>query len=128
MPKKKGLLNKIILGIIGLLVLFIIVLFVNYKIFEKNWSIVSQGQPIENYGERRAALLVVDIQEGTTGDVSKNPFYKQNADIVIEKINHISDIFKNNKYLILYIRSEISNPLINLLNSSYAKGLQQAFP
>ena len=122
MPKKKGLLNKIILGIIGLLVLFIIVLFVNYKIFEKNWSIVSQGQFIENYGERRAALLVVDIQEGTTGDVSKNSFYKKNADIVIEKINHISDIFKNRNYLILYIRSEISNPLINLLDNSYAKG------
>lgn len=122
MSRKKGVLKKIMLGIIALLVLFIIVLFVNYKLFEKNWSIVSQGQPIENYGERRVALLVVDIQEGTTGDVSKNPFYKNSADKVIEKINHISDVFKNRNYLILYIRSEISNPLINLLDNSYAKG------
>jgi nicotinamidase-related amidase len=122
MPKRKGVLKKIILGTIGLLVLFIIVLFVNYKIFEKNWSSVSLGQPIVNYGERRAALLVVDIQEGTTGDVSRNSFYKKNADGLIEKINHISDVFKNRNYLILYIRSEISNPLINLLDNSYAKG------
>jgi len=122
MLKKKGVLKKIILGIIGLLVLFIVVLFVNYKIFEKNWSSVSLGQPIMNYSVRKAALLVVDIQEGTTGDVSRNPFYKKNADRLIEKINQISDIFKNRNYLILYIRSEISNPLINLLDNSYEKG------
>ena len=122
MPNKSGILSRTILAIIGLMVLFIIVLFVNYKIFEKNWSIVSMGQPIENYGVRKAALLVVDIQEGTTGDVSKNHFYKKNADLVIEKINHISDLFKIRNYLVLYIRTEISNPLINLLDNSYAKG------
>lgn len=122
MTKKKRVLKKIVLSLIGLLVLFIIVLITNYKIFETNWSRVSQGQPIENYGERRVALLVVDIQEGTTGNVSRNPFYKKNANRLIEKINHVSDIFKNRNSVILLIRSEISNPLINLLDNSYAKG------
>ena len=122
MAKKKGLVKKIILGVIGTIILFIIVLFVNFKIFENNFSGVSQGQPIEHYSERKAALLVVDIQEGTTGDVSKNLFYKKHSDKLIEKINHISDVFKNKNSLILYIRSEISNPLINLLDNSYAKG------
>ncbi len=122
MTKKVRVLMKIILGIIGLGILFIIVLFVNYKVFEKNWSSVSQGRSIENYSERRTALLVVDIQEGTTGDVSKILFYKNNFDRLIETINYIADIFKNRNYLVLYIRSEISNPLINLLDNSYAKG------
>ncbi|MEQ9415712.1 MAG: isochorismatase family cysteine hydrolase [Cyclobacteriaceae bacterium] len=122
MAKKNRILKKIILGIIGLLVLFILVLFVNYKIFEKNWSSVSLGKSIAYYSERRAALLVVDIQEGTTGNVSKSIFYKKNADSLIKRINHISDIFRNRNCLILYIRSEVSNPLINLLDNSYAKG------
>lgn len=122
MSEKKGFLKKVILGIIGVLVLFIMVLFINYTIFEKSWSSVSQGQSIENYSELKSALLVVDIQEGTTGNASKNPFYKKNSDRLIEKINHISDIFKKRNSLILYIRSEISNPLINLLDNSYAKG------
>jgi nicotinamidase/pyrazinamidase len=122
MPKKQGILKKIILGTIGLLFLFIIVLVVNYKNFEKNWTSISLGQPIGNYDERRAALLVVDIQEGTTGNASRNLFYKKSADKLIEKINYLSDIFKNRNLLILYIRTEISNPLINLLDNSYAKG------
>ena len=122
MAKKKGFVKKFALSIIGVVILFIIVLFVNFKIFEKNFSSVSPGQPIENYSERKAALLVVDIQEGTTGDVSKSPFYQEHSDRLIEKINRVSDIFENSNSLILYIRSEISNPLINLLDNSYAKG------
>ena len=122
MAKKKGFVKKFALGVMGVVILFIIVLFVNFKIFEKNFSSVSSGQPIENYSERKAALLVVDIQEGTTGDGSKSPFYQEHSDRLIEKINRVSDIFENSNFLILYIRSEISNPLINLLDNSYAKG------
>ncbi|KEO71810.1 isochorismatase family cysteine hydrolase [Anditalea andensis] len=122
MTKKKGFIKKIVLGVIGSIILFIIVLFVNFKIFEKNFSSVSQGQPIENYSERKVALLVVDIQEGTTGDVSRNSYYRKHSEELIEKINYISDNFENKNSLIIYIRSEISNPLINLLDNSYAKG------
>lgn len=122
MAKKKGVIKKIIFAVVSTIILFIIVLFINFKIFEKNFSSVSQGQPIESYSECKAALLVVDIQEGTTGDVSRNSFYKKHSERLIERINHISDIFENSNSLILYIRSEISNPLINLLDNSYAKG------
>lgn len=66
MSSRKGLLKKIILSIIGIIVLFAIVVIVNLKLFERNWSIVSKGQPIKNYGERNCALLVIDIQEATT--------------------------------------------------------------
>ena len=122
MAKKKEFVNKIALGVISIIILFVIVLFVNFTIFEKNFSSISQGQPIENYSERKVALIVVDIQEGTTGDVSRNSFYQKHSDRLIEKINYISEIFKNRNSLVLYTRSEISNPLINLLDNSYAKG------
>ncbi|MEM9674964.1 MAG: hypothetical protein ACFB15_17880 [Cyclobacteriaceae bacterium] len=122
MVRNRGVLKKFAFGTIGLMALFLLIMFVNFKIFEKNWSRVSKGQPIENYAERRAALLVVDIQEGTTGQVSKIPFYQKYSDELIEKINRISDFFKEKKALVLYVRSEVSNPLVNLLDNSYAKG------
>ncbi|WKN41028.1 cysteine hydrolase family protein [Tunicatimonas pelagia] len=119
---KRGTIKKVTFSIVGLLLLFVIIVFVNFKIFEKHWSDVSLGQPIAHYGERRAALLVIDVQEGTTGYVSRNAFYKENADSLISIINRIADIFKASNALVVYARSEISNPLINLLDNSYAKG------
>jgi nicotinamidase/pyrazinamidase len=50
------------------------------------------------------------------------PFFQKNSDELIKNINRISDSFNNHNILVIHIRSEISNPLINLLNNSYAKG------
>lgn len=114
--------KKILLGIIGITVLFILVVIANFVIFGKNASVVSKGQPIENYKEHNSALLVVDIQEATTGEISTNSFYKKNADVLIKKINQMAGILKSRNSLVIYVRSEISNPFINLLNNSFAKG------
>jgi nicotinamidase/pyrazinamidase len=126
MTKRKGLAKKIMFGILGIIILFVLVVFLNFIISAHYASKVTKGQPIDNYGAHKSALLVVDIQEATTGSLSMYPFYQKNADILIEEINHIADIFNMQNVLTIYIRSEISNPLINLLNSSYAKGSQGA--
>lgn len=122
MTKKKGFFKRIIIGIVGTIVLFIIVLIGNLVLFEKNASIVSEGQPIENFDARSFALLIIDIQEATTGEISTNSFYMKNSDELINNINRISDSCKNKNIPIVLIRSEITNPLINILNNSYAKG------
>ncbi len=122
MAMKKRKFKKIILSVVGLIILFVLVLIVNLIIFEKNAAIVSKGQLIENYSEPNCALLVVDIQEATTGNISLNSFYKKNSEVLINNINRISDSFKDKNFQIIYIRSEVSNPLINLLNNSFAKG------
>jgi nicotinamidase/pyrazinamidase len=122
MDKKKGIVKKIIFGIIGTIILLVVIVFVNLVITGKNESIISKGQPIENYVERNYALLVIDIQEATTGDVSMYPFFKMNSDDLIKKINQITESFKIQNIPVVYIRSEITNPLINLINNSYAKG------
>jgi len=126
MSNKKRILKRTIIGIVGAIVLFIIVLIVNLVVFEKNASVVSNGEPIENFTERNFALLVIDIQEATTGEISLNSFYRKNSDELINNINRISDSCKNQNIPIIYIRSEITNPLINLLNSSFAKGSKGA--
>jgi nicotinamidase-related amidase len=122
MTKKKGLIKKIIFGILGTIILFAIIVFVNLKIAGHYESIVTKGQPIENYSNRKSALLVIDIQEATTGHLSMYQFFQKNSDELIKNINKIADSFNNHNILVIHIRSEISNPLINLINSSYAKG------
>jgi nicotinamidase/pyrazinamidase len=122
MTKKKGLVKKIIFGILGTIILFVLIVFINLIISGQYESIVTKGQPIENYSKRKSALLVIDIQEATTGQFSMYPFFRKNSDELIKNINRIADSFNNHNILVIHIRSEISNPLINLLNSSYAKG------
>ena len=122
MAEKKGIIKKIILGIIGLIILFILIVIGNLIIFEKTASVVSKGQPIENFTSKNLALIVVDIQEATTGVVSMNTFYTKNSDDLIKNINLITESCKHQNIPVIYIRSEITNPLINLLNDSYAKG------
>ncbi len=122
MVKKKGIMKKTILGTIGIIVLFVIIVIINLVVFEKNGSVVSKGKIIENYNKCNYALLVIDIQEATTGVVSKYPFFEMNSDVLIKNINRIAESFNNQNALVIYVRSEISNPLINLINNSYAKG------
>lgn len=126
MTKKKGLLKKIIFGMLGLIVLFILTVFINLIITEKFGSVVTKGQPIENYPHPGSALLVIDIQEATTGHLSMTPFYQENSDELIRNINRVIDTCMNHNDLIILIRNEISNPLINLINSSYSKGSKGA--
>jgi nicotinamidase-related amidase len=95
---------------------------VNLILLGKNESIISKGQAIEIYNEPNYALLVIDIQEATTGDVSMYPFFKKNSDVLINNINQIAERFQNQNIPVVYVRSEITNPLVNLVNNSYAKG------
>jgi nicotinamidase/pyrazinamidase len=122
MSRKKGTVKKIIFGIIGTIILIIAILIVNLIIAGKNQAVISKGKPVENYSEPNYALLVVDIQEATTGDVSQYPYFKENSENLIMNINQVADSFKMLNLPVVYIRSEITNPLLNLINSSYAKG------
>ena len=119
---KKGTVRKIVFGIIGTIILFIIIVVVYLIFFVKNESIVSKGQPIQNFDKRNCALLVVDIQEVITGDLSIYPGLQEKSEILIQKINQAVDSFEIHNYPVIYIRSEINNPFVNLINSSYAKG------
>jgi len=122
MERKNQIIKKLILVIVGTIILFLIIVITNLIIFEKNASVVSKGEIIENYSQAQNALLVIDIQEATTGEVASNSFYKANSDKLIENINRISKNFIQQNRPVVYIRGEITDPLINLLNNSYAKG------
>ena len=94
MTMKKGTVKKIIFGIIGTVILFILIVVVNLVFLVKNESTVSKGQPIQNYGNKNCALLVVDIQEVITGDLSIYPSLQEKSEILIQKINQAIDSFE----------------------------------
>jgi nicotinamidase-related amidase len=122
MAKKKKIILKIIWGIIGAFILFVAVVFVNLLIFQYTATEVSTGQPIEAYAEQHAALLVIDIQEATTGEISTDTYYKEKSDALIKNINHLTEWFQHKNAAVINVRSEVTNPLLNLVNNSYAKG------
>lgn len=118
--------KKLILCIIGALLVIIAVFVVNLVVIEKRASIISQGTLISKNENGTPALMVIDIQEATTGEVSDKECYTKNSDEYIQKLNQIITSFERNNMPVVYIRSEITNWLVNILNSSYAKGSKGA--
>ena len=119
---KKRSVIRIIFGISGIIFLFIVVVVINLNIAFRSESAISKGVPIGESSVKKHALLVIDIQEATTGDVSLYPYFRDHADCLIRNINQAAETFHFRNLPVVYVRSEITNPFINLINSSYAKG------
>ena len=81
-----------------------------------------QGIPILQTDPIKEALLVIDIQEGITGKASTDDFFISHSEMLIKIVNHIIDSSSRYNIPIVYVKNEISNPLINILNNSLAKG------
>jgi nicotinamidase/pyrazinamidase len=108
---------------IPIVIVIIIGLFAfNLILYKKNAYNISLGTVIKSDIIDKPALLVVDIQEGNTGDLSDIEFYKSSAGPLINKINQMIDSTRKYNIPVIYIRNEVSNPLINIINSKLAEG------
>lgn len=114
--------KKIIIFTVLVIVLIAAVLFVNLLIFEKSAEKVTKGNPIATYQDEKSALLVIDIQEYTTGKLAADTNYIKVSDSMITLVNRMIDSARVNEIPVIYVRSEVTNMLVNLLNSSMAKG------
>jgi nicotinamidase/pyrazinamidase len=114
--------KKIIISIVSILILFILVLVINYMIFQHTAVQISKGEPITQKDTVKQALLVIDIQEGTTGNYSDNDYYIMKSQELINTINLLADSSVKNNIPVIYIKNEITNFLINILNDTYAPG------
>ncbi len=114
--------KRILLRILLALGLVILVLVVNLVIFNITASKVSEGVPIENRDPERVALLLVDIQEGTTGSTSITEGYIRQSESLIAHLNKLVVDAEVKGWTLIWVRSEVTNPLINILNSSMARG------
>ena len=116
------MLKKILLWSLLAIVTLVAALFINLKVYLKKANIVSHGTPIREYSSDKAALLVIDIQEVTTGEMSASESFKNASDDLIKRINTITEKSAKNGIPVIFIRNEVTNPLVNLLNNTMAKG------
>ena len=114
--------KKIIFTIISVIVVCVAIIIVNFIIVEKSSSETLRGKPIVKNNAAKKALLVIDIQEGLTGKLAANDDYVIKSDELIANINQIADSSAGKNIPVIYVKNEISNFLINILNSSLAKG------
>ena len=99
-----------------------VILIVNFVIFQITAKKVTEGVPIEIRDPDRVALLVIDIQEGTTGSTSVSNSYIRQSEALIASVNSLVADAVEKGWMLIWVRSEVSNPLINILNSTLAKG------
>ncbi len=116
------MLKRILLRVLLALGIFVGILIVNLVIFNITASKVSEGVPIENRDPERVALLVIDIQEGTTGSTSITDSYISQSESLIANVNKLVADALDLGWSIIWVRSEVTNPLINILNSTMARG------
>jgi nicotinamidase/pyrazinamidase len=114
--------KKTILVTVSILALCILILVVNYFVVEKNASQISEGKPIIQQESKKPAVLVIDIQEGITGPSSTSDVFVGQSEELIRVVNRIIDSSARSNIPVIYVKNEITNPLINILNSSMAKG------
>jgi nicotinamidase/pyrazinamidase len=114
--------KRIIIVTVSILVLCILILVVNYIVVERSASQISEGKPIIHRGTKKQAVLVIDIQEGITGQSSTSDVFVVQSEALIRVVNRIIDSSASNNIPVIYVKNEISNPLINILNDSMAEG------
>ena len=114
--------KKIIISVLSIVVFCILVLVVNYIIVVRSSSKISIGKPIIQRDLIKRAVLVIDIQEGLTGKFSSIDYLISNSEKLINVVNQITDSSSRSSIPIVYIKNEISNPLINILNNSMEQG------
>jgi nicotinamidase-related amidase len=103
-------------------VIFIFILIANLVIFNIFARKITEGEPIKNRDPEQVALLVIDIQEGTTGSTSQNEAYIHQSESLIGHVNFLVKDAVDQGWTIIWIRSEVVNPLINMINNSLARG------
>jgi len=116
------MIKRILLRLLLVLGLVVLVLVLNLVVFNIAASRVSEGTPISDPKPDKVALLVIDIQEGTTGATSALKSLVAQSEQLITRVNPILQDAHDRGYLIIYIRTEIANPLLNVLNNTMARG------
>ncbi len=114
--------KKVILRTLFILALLIPIMIAQVLIFKKRSSQLVPGQVIATYPVEKKALLVIDIQESTTGSLSSDEGYIRQADTLIHRVNRHIDSATANGVPVIYIGNEVHDWLINLLDPSFKPG------
>jgi nicotinamidase/pyrazinamidase len=105
---------RLVLPVVG--VILILVIYVGILMYQADT--ISKGNPIPEYNETKTALLVIDVQEGTTGKFSTYSNYIKQADDLIYSINSLIDLFDSLNLPVIYVQQQNENPIINFLSGN----------
>ncbi len=94
------------------IIFVVLMIYTGYLYFAS--SSISKGEPIPKYDHPTSALLVIDIQEGTTGNVSVTEEYINQADALILNVNELVLLADSLNIPVVYIYHQIDNWLFNL--------------
>lgn len=114
--------NKVLLRLLLAILLLIVLLVANLALFNLAANKVTEGIPIENRNPDQVAVIVIDIQEGTTGEASATESYIEQSEGFIREVNRVIENAHGKGQTVIYIKSEVVNPLINILNNTMARG------
>jgi nicotinamidase-related amidase len=112
--------RKVLISVPFILVILIGLFTFNFIRYKKYAYRISMGNEIKADISDKPALLIFNIQEGTTGDLSDIEYYKSSSPLLIAKINRLADSTNQHNVLVIYVRNEVTNFVINLLNKKLA--------
>lgn len=113
--------KKIAFTLAGVFVLVVLLVVIDILFVVYDGAKVSEGNPVEQFSNPKQALLVIDVQEATTGVISTQNWYKSHADSLIGKINQLAADFNDRSQPVIFIRVVMTNPIVNLINNSFEK-------
>jgi nicotinamidase-related amidase len=115
--------EKMILIVLIVVIFLIVYLTVHLLLVWFNISEVSRGPSIPAYASEKAVLLVIDVHEGITGELSN--LYargmKAQSDEFMKVLNKTIDWAEVNKMPIVYTRQETTDFIYNLVTMGYTK-------
>jgi len=83
---------------------------------------ISTGEPIPEYDSLKSALLVIDLQEASTGRMTEAQEYSPESNQYIEKVNQIIKHSADQNITVIYICAITDNWLLNLLKDRMQEG------
>jgi nicotinamidase-related amidase len=103
-------------------ILLVIIMITYHSYLKKQEQIISTGEPIPEYDSLKSTLLVIDLQEASTGRMTESEEYSPESNQYIAKVNQIIKHSANQNITVIYICAITDNWLLNLLNDRMKKG------
>jgi len=114
------------MNLIEIVSLFLIILAVIFFFISVKTTSATHGKKIDDYQNSKTALLVIDMQNDSIGPSAKNPFPPVYADKLIENVNKVIDIAKNNGWIIVYIKQELPKNQAFVAHGKFLQGSKGA--
>lgn len=113
----KSAVKKVLIGFFSLVILCFLFVFGYMGYFFNRMGVVADGAPITRDATDRPALLVIDIQEGITGQSASgfNRNLVRQSEPFIQAVNAAIDRAQSRQIPVIYVRQENTDKIVKLI-------------